>query len=107
MRRLSVGSALRGMDARARGALWLTSRTRRGVTDPAVRGWIVSVLKRTAEQLRLLGLPAHVSGHFSKLALSIDEPYVVAVVGQVSAGKSLFANALLETDIAPVGVNET
>ena len=47
------------------------------------------------------------AGLFEKLAQQVDEPCVVAVTGLVKAGKSTFINALMQVDLAKVGVNET
>lgn len=68
---------------------------------------LVEVLQRAAVRLRKAGLPADLAAQMQQLATEVDAPCVVAVVGRVKAGKSTFVNALLEEDLAKMGVSET
>ncbi len=65
------------------------------------------VLRELAARLRQTPLPDSLAAELERLAESVNEPCVVAVVGQVKAGKSSFINALLGEDLAKVGVTET
>jgi hypothetical protein len=66
-----------------------------------------SVLDIAAKQLREARLPATLSDQLDVLAIQLDQPCVLAVVGRMKAGKSTFINALLGEDLACVGVTET
>ncbi|HJT59558.1 MAG TPA: dynamin family protein [Ktedonobacteraceae bacterium] len=67
------------------------------------------ILKKAAVELRearsnLVGDPA---ARLEQIATQVSQPCIVAVVGQVKAGKSSFINALLREDLAKVGTTET
>jgi ABC-type branched-subunit amino acid transport system ATPase component len=48
-----------------------------------------------ADRLRAIRLPHELSEALERLAVQVDQPCVVAVVGRMKAGKSTFINALL------------
>ncbi|MBK1704301.1 dynamin family protein [Halochromatium glycolicum] len=75
----------------------------------AIQDEIVQALQRSAERLRLPGLPGALADELNAMAGKVYEPCVVAVVGRVKAGKSTFINALLgaREDLATVGTTET
>jgi predicted GTPase len=52
-------------------------------------------------------LPGNPADQLEKIAAQVSQPCIVAVVGQVKAGKSSFINALLREDLAIVGTTET
>ena len=67
------------------------------------------ILKKAAVELRearsnLVGDPA---ARLEQITTQVSQPCIVAVVGQVKAGKSSFINALLREDLAKVGTTET
>ncbi len=64
-------------------------------------------LNKAANTLRGLDLPSNPVALFEKWEAQVTQPCVVAVVGQVKAGKSSFINALLHADLAKVGGDET
>ena len=64
-------------------------------------------LTSVAQRLRETSLPPEVSIEMERLANTVEQPCVVAVVGRVKAGKSTFINALLGSDLATTGTNET
>jgi hypothetical protein len=64
-----------------------------------------AVLSR--EMLTRARLPDDLATEMERLATQVREQCVVAVVGQVKAGKSTFINALLGEDLAKVGTTET
>jgi GTPase SAR1 family protein len=66
-----------------------------------------SALYNAANLLRSEVLPGNPALFFEKLTVQVTQPCVVAVVGQVKAGKSTFINALLHDDLAKVGTDET
>ncbi len=68
---------------------------------------IVALLHRTAEQLRDARLPEELATQLEACAEQVYQPCMVAVVGQVKAGKSSFINALLGLELAKVGTTET
>ncbi len=68
---------------------------------------LAMVLNRTATLLREAATPGDIALQFEKLASQVAQPCIVAVVGQVKAGKSSFINALLGQDLAKVGTTET
>ncbi len=75
----------------------------------AIQDEIARALEGSGERLRLPGLPGALADELAALAGKVHEPCVVAVVGQVKAGKSTFINALLgaREDLATVGTAET
>lgn len=71
---------------------------------------LADVLNRTATLLHGVKLPGDsgtLVSKFEKLASQVSQPCIVAVVGQVKAGKSSFINALLHDNLAKVGTTET
>src|SRR6266446_8264552 len=68
---------------------------------------IVMLLQKAAERLREAKLPEELAAQLEQFATQVNQPCVVAVVGQVKAGKSTFTNALLGEDLAKVGTTET
>lgn len=68
---------------------------------------IVSLLQQSAERLREAGFPEELAAQLDHSAIQVNQPCVVAVVGQVKAGKSTFINAFLGEDLAKVGSTET
>lgn len=52
-------------------------------------------------------LPGDPAARLEEIAAQVSQPCIVAVVGQVKAGKSSFINALLRDDLAKVGTSET
>jgi hypothetical protein len=68
---------------------------------------LIDTLNRAAEQLGEAGLPSELAAEMERLSGQVRERCVVAVVGQVKAGKSTFVNALLGGDLAKVGTTET
>jgi len=75
----------------------------------AIQEAIVQVLAKSADRLRIPGLPGPLADELAALAGKVYDPCVVAVVGRVKAGKSTFINALLgaREDLATVGTTET
>ena len=67
------------------------------------------VLRKTATVLREArsNLPRDPATRLEEIATQVSQPCIVAVVGQVKAGKSSFINALLRGDLAKVGTSET
>lgn len=65
------------------------------------------VLGMVSERLSSVPGPTHVSAELDALRRKVGEPCVIAVVGQVNAGKSSFINAYLGQDLAMVGEAET
>src|SRR5215207_3252159 len=68
---------------------------------------LIDILNRAAERLRGADLPTELAAEMERLAGQVRERCVVAVVGQVKAGKSTFVNAMLGGDLAKVGTTET
>src|SRR6266699_7267874 len=68
---------------------------------------IVTLLQKSAERLREAKLPEELAAQLEQCATQVYQPCVVAVVGQVKAGKSTFINAFLGEDLAKVGTTET
>jgi GTPase SAR1 family protein len=68
---------------------------------------IVTLLQKSAERLREAKLPEELAAQLEQCATQVYQPCVVAVVGQVKAGKSTFINAFLSEDLAKVGTTET
>ena len=68
---------------------------------------IVTLLQKAAERLREAKLPEELAAQLEQYATQVNQPCMVAVVGQVKAGKSTFINALLSEDLAKVGTTET
>jgi GTPase SAR1 family protein len=68
---------------------------------------MVSLLQKSVERLRDAKLPEHLAAQLEQCATQVNQPCVVAVVGQVKAGKSSFINAFLGEDLAKVGTTET
>ncbi len=68
---------------------------------------IVALLQKAAERLREAKLPEELAAQLEHCATQVNQPCVVAVVGQVKAGKSTFINAFLGEDLAKVGTTET
>src|SRR5205823_12982738 len=68
---------------------------------------IVTLLQKSAERLREAKLPEELAAQLEQYATQVTQPCVVAVVGQVKAGKSTFINAFLGEDLAKVGTTET
>src|SRR2546425_1363637 len=66
-------------------------------------------LKKAAVMVREArsDLPGDSAAALEKIATQVSQPCIVAVVGQVKAGKSSFVNALLRDDLAKVGTTET
>ena len=50
---------------------------------------------------------AHLAPDMGRLLQVAETPFTLAVVGQMRAGKSSLLNALIGSDLAVVGVNET
>src|SRR5436305_13032313 len=68
---------------------------------------IVTLLRKAVERLREAKLPEELAAQLEQYATQVNQPCVVAVVGQVKAGKSTFINAFLGEDLAKVGTTET
>jgi dynamin family protein len=68
---------------------------------------IVMLMQKSAERLRESKLPEELAAQLEQCATQVYQPCVVAVVGQVKAGKSTFINAFLGEDLAKVGTTET
>src|SRR6266700_2206349 len=68
---------------------------------------IITLLQTSAERLREAKLPEELAAQLEQCATQVNQPCVVAVVGQVKAGKSMFINAFLGEDLAKVGTTET
>src|SRR6185437_4883856 len=64
-------------------------------------------LTKTQAMLRLLPVPNEYIKQLEELTKQLYAPCMVAVLGQVKAGKSSFVNALLGEDLPIVGMNET
>jgi Dynamin family len=77
------------------------------LTAPGAVGETSAALDRAASELRQAKAPDSVVEGLRALRGQVGEPCVVAVVGQVNAGKSTFINALLGEDKAIVGSTET
>jgi GTPase SAR1 family protein len=75
--------------------------------DAGVEQETTDAFDRTIAQLEAVKAPAAAGEGLRALARQIGQPCVIAVVGQVNAGKSTFINALLEDDKAVVGSTET
>ncbi len=72
-----------------------------------IRQKTTAVLHQMAEQMSKIPVLSESANDVKRLSQEVDEPCVVAVVGQVKAGKSTFINALLGEDLAKVGTTET
>src|SRR2546421_4386188 len=68
---------------------------------------IEALLHRAAERLHETKLFDEQAFLLQQFAAQVYQPCVVAVVGQVKAGKSTFINAFLNEDLAKVGTVET
>lgn len=84
-----------------------TSATASGHIDFAVEHSTRDALRAAAELLSEAHAERSTLDDIATLAGEIGEPCIVAVVGQVNAGKSTFINALLGEDLAVVGNAET
>lgn len=72
-----------------------------------IREALESTLATAAERLHSVGFPAAIVEGLERLAAQVREPFVLAVVGMVKAGKSSLVNTLLGDDLAKVGATET
>lgn len=57
--------------------------------------------------LETQGAPPEVTEHARTAARSLDETFLLVVVGEFNAGKSSFVNALLGAQVLPEGVTPT
>lgn len=83
--------------------------TRKNDTMNDIQQRLYELLQDTAERLRESRLPCDMAMQMERLAGQVEQPWEVAVVGRVKAGKSTFINALLgaEDELAKVGATET
>jgi GTPase SAR1 family protein len=72
-----------------------------------IKKQMVTLLQKSAEQIRAAKLPEELAAQLEQCATQVHQPCMVAVVGQVKAGKSTFINAFLGEDLAKVGTTET
>jgi GTPase Era involved in 16S rRNA processing len=75
--------------------------------ETSIREALESTLATAAERLHSVGFPAAIIEGLERLAAQVREPFVLAVVGMVKAGKSSLVNTLLGDDLAKVGATET
>jgi hypothetical protein len=75
--------------------------------EEALRLLLERILTKASTLLRALQAPGKSDKRIAQLARQLYDPCMVAVLGQVKAGKSSCINALLKQDLARVGTNET
>lgn len=76
-------------------------------TDSPIRETLEAALSTAAVRLAAADFPSGMADAFRRLAQQVREPFVLAVVGMVKAGKSSLVNTLLGDDLAKVGATET
>ncbi len=76
-------------------------------TFHSVQTVLEEALGAAAERLRAVDVAPGAADALRQLARQVREPFVLAVVGMVKAGKSSLVNALLGADLAKVGATET
>lgn len=75
--------------------------------DTSTRDTLEATLTAAATRLHATNFPAAMVEGLRRLAKQVREPFVLAVVGMVKAGKSSLVNTLLGDDLAKVGATET
>jgi cellulose synthase operon protein C len=78
---------------------------RRWIPDDGVAQW-PALADYLAESARALGEYNRLQ-ELASIALEVERPLKLAIVGEFNAGKSTFINALLGADIAPTGILPT
>lgn len=73
----------------------------------SIQSTLESILTAAAERLRATDFPSDMVEGVHRLAQQVREPFVLAIVGMVKAGKSSLVNTLLGDDLAKVGATET
>lgn len=73
---------------------------------PGLRDELETALLGAVDELRRRGFPEPIARRLTRLGEQVREPFTLAVVGQVKAGKSSLVNALLGCDLPTVGATE-
>ena len=76
-------------------------------TQQSIRDSLEVTLTDAVDKLRDADFPGAMVETLRRLTQQVREPFVLAVVGMVKAGKSLLVNTLLGKDLAKVGATET
>lgn len=73
------------------------------------RSWLIGFARRLPGLLGRFGVTADIAARFDALRIEaqLDSLFTLAIVGRMKAGKSTLLNALIDQDLALVGVTET
>jgi hypothetical protein len=75
--------------------------------NSSISDTLEATLATAADKLDTAEFPREMASGLRRLAQQVREPFVLAVVGMVKAGKSSLVNTLLGDDLAKVGATET